>query len=152
PPTGGETGFIDQIAAWSRLPEALRERIESLDVVYRPDFVQGNKKFGQRVRTVRMSALAQRIIARVASAPRVLHPMVYVQHETGRKVLNVSPWFALGIHGMENEEGDALLEEVVRHCEATDYAYVHRWQPDDMVLWDNWRMLHSAYGVAPGDA
>ena len=152
PSSGGETGFIDQIAAWSRLPPALRARIESLDVVYRPDFVQGNKKFGRRVRTLRMSALAQRIIARVANAPRVLHPMVYVQRETGRKVLNVSPWFALGIHGMENEEGDALLEEVVRYCEDADHAYVHRWQPEDMVLWDNWRMLHSAYGVAPGDA
>jgi taurine dioxygenase len=152
PPTDGETGFIDQIAAWSRLPATLQKRIESLDAIYRPDFVQGNKRFGRRVRTLRMSAIAQRIIARVANAPRVLHPMVYVQQETGRRVLNVSPWFALGIHGMENEEGDALLEEVVKYCEDTDYAYVHRWQPDDMVLWDNWRMLHSAYGVAPGDA
>jgi len=152
PATGGETGFIDQIAAYARLPIQLQARIELLDVIYRPDFVQGNKKFGRRVRTLRMSALAQRIIARVANAPRVLHPMVYVQHETGRRVLNVSPWFAVGIHGMENEQGDVLLEEVVQYCEDIDHAYVHRWQPGDMVLWDNWRMLHSAYGVAPGDA
>jgi len=25
-----------------------------------------------------------------------------------------------------------------------DLAYIHQWQEDDMVLWDNWRMLHSA--------
>ena len=32
-----------------------------------------------------------------------------------------------------------------------DLQYVD-WQQDDMVLWDNWRMLHSARGVPPGEA
>lgn len=152
PVSGGETGFVDQIAAYERLPPGLRQQIEALQVIYRQDFIQGNKKFGHRVRTLRMSTLAQRIIARVAGAPRVLHPMVYVQRETGRKVLNVSPWFAVGIRGMENAQGDSLLEQVVKYCEDTHYAYVHRWQGGDMVLWDNWRMLHSAYGVPSGEA
>jgi len=29
-------------------------------------------------------------------------------------------------------------------------AYDHMWQPGDMVLWDNWRMLHCARGVPDG--
>jgi taurine dioxygenase len=75
--------------------------------------------------------------------------MVYIQEQTGRPVLNLSPWFAEGIEGMETEEGDALLHEVVQHCISSDQAYFHQWQPDDMVLWDNWRMLHCATGIPP---
>ena len=82
---------------------------------------------------------------------RVIHPLVYSQAETGRKVLNISPWHAAAIEGMENEEGDALLREVVAYAIRPDLAYIHKWAKNDMVLWDNWRMLHSARGVPPGE-
>jgi taurine dioxygenase len=76
---------------------------------------------------------------------------VFRQPETGRKVLNVSPWFALGIEGMERVEGDALLEEVIAHATDETGAYFHTWAPSDLVLWDNWRMMHCARGV-PADS
>ena len=81
---------------------------------------------------------------------RSIHPMVYTQEETGRKVLNVSPWFADGIEGMENDEGDALLREVIDYSIRPERAYFHRWELGDMVLWDNWRMLHCATGAPLG--
>ena len=77
----------------------------------------------------------------------VTHPLVYTQNETGRKVINVSPWHAVAIEGMENAEGDALLAEVIDDLIRPEFAYFHQWQADDMVLWDNWRMLHCACGV-----
>jgi taurine dioxygenase len=76
---------------------------------------------------------------------------VFTQPETGRKVLNLSPWFAQGIEGMENDEGDALLHQLVEHTLDPSTMCIHRWRPTDMVLCDNWRMLHSASGVAPDD-
>ena len=68
---------------------------------------------------------------------RVIHPLVYTQAETGRKVLNISPWHAVAIEGMENEEGDAILREVVAYAIRPDLAYIHKWEKNDMVLWDN---------------
>jgi taurine dioxygenase len=62
---------------------------------------------------------------------------VFVQEETGRKVLNLSPWFAQGIAGMKNDEGDELLHRLAEHAVDTRRAYIHRWHDDDMVLWDN---------------
>ena len=74
--------------------------------------------------------------------------MVYEQPGTGRKVLNVSPYFAMGIHGMPGPEGDELLAEVVQNVIDDAFAYYHQWNTtNEMVLWDNWRMLHSAKGV-----
>jgi taurine dioxygenase len=43
------------------------------------------------------------------------------------------------------------LREVVSYAIRPDLAYIHKWQEKDMVLWDNWRMLHSARGVPPGE-
>jgi len=144
----GFGGFIDKIAAYSALPERLKEAVENLHVIYQFDLDPAHQKFGRLAEVVveRFDQVSAGVQVRLQEFPRVLHPMVYSQPETGRKVLNVSPWFAVGIFGMEDEEGDRLLEEVVQHIVHSDHVYQHTWQLGDMVLWDNWRMLHSATG------
>jgi taurine dioxygenase len=65
-------------------------------------------------------------------------------------VLHVSGWMAQGIEG-DGPEGDELLfavcDEIVEA--AKGLAYFHRWQPTDMLIWDNWRLLHSVSGMPP---
>ena len=81
-----------------------------------------------------------------ADFPPVVHPMVFTQPDTGRKVLNISPFGALHILGQDDAEGHALLQRLVDHLVACP-AYYHGWKPSEMLLWDNWRMLHCAKGV-----
>jgi taurine dioxygenase len=150
PSEGGRTGFVDQIAAYATLPERLRQRIDTLHVVYqlRSDFTQ--EKFGKpkSLRLITNAAALESMAARIdQDFPPVVHPMVYVQPETGRKVLNVSPTSAIGIYEMRNSEGDALLEEVISYTLNPALTYWHEWQENDLVLWDNWRTLHCAEGV-----
>lgn len=151
----GHTGFIDKISAYQSLPEHLKARVEGLHVIYRYDLDPSHQRFGLKheIEHVRYSRITQSVKDSVdrGDYPDILHPMVYEQPETGRKVLNVSPWFAMGIYEMRNAEGDALLEEVTQHLTNEENAYYHHWRPDDMVLWDNWRTLHSAVGVLPED-
>ncbi|MFV8819516.1 TauD/TfdA dioxygenase family protein [Haliea sp. E17] len=146
---GGKTGFLDQILAYERLPEELRHRIADLHVVYSPDINLANSRFAgfRQVRFIRGARSFNEIIKRVYQRPLVLHPLVYVQKESGRKVLNFSPGFAQGIYELGGPEGEALLTEVASYCASEDYAYYHAWQPGDMVLWDNWRVLHCATGI-----
>ncbi|HLG86789.1 MAG TPA: TauD/TfdA family dioxygenase [Alphaproteobacteria bacterium] len=150
PAEGGSTGFIDRIRLYESLPQRLKQRIENLSVIYKFDPGMVEQKFGQpaRAKLVASSPILDALTARLESDfPPVVHPMVYTQAETGRKVLNVSPLHATGILGMENAEGDALLAEIVDHIERPMHAYHHEWQQDDLVLWDNWRTLHCAEGV-----
>jgi taurine dioxygenase len=150
---GGDTGFIDQIGAYDALTDEMKARIEDLDVVYWLQLDAATARFVHvpNLECIRMRASSARIMEKVDTFPRVVHPLVFVQEETGRKVLNLSPWFAQGIEGMENDEGDQLLHHLAEHAVDTRRAYVHHWHDDDMVLWDNWRMLHSASGVHPDD-
>jgi len=150
PSEGGRTGFVDQIAAYATLPERLTQRIDTLHVVYqlRSDFTQ--EKFGKpkSLTLIANAAALESMAARIdRDFPPAVHPMVYVQPETGRKVLNVSPTSAIGIYEMPNSEGDALLEEVISYTLNPALAYWHDWQENDLVLWDNWRTLHCAEGV-----
>ena len=150
PKSGGETGFIDRINAYSRLPDALKARFEGLNVLYLPDFDATHQKYG-RAASLRLTRTTPRMQEAIAQKlPRTIHPLVYRQPETGRPVLNVSPWFADAIEGMENEEGDALLREVIAHNLNPDLSYFHKWVPGEMVLWDNWRLLHCSTGVPVG--
>ncbi len=150
PEKGGHTGFIDQIAAYDSMPQRLKDKCEGLNVLYVYTRDSWESKFGEHPeRRVRLSAF-QMTTTHDLKRPRSVHPMVFVQPETGRKVINVSPWFADGIEGMENDEGDALLREVIEHIVAPGNEYFHHWTPGEMALWDNWRMLHCASGTPMG--
>lgn len=39
----------------------------------------------------------------------------------------------------------------IRSLADEHYSYHHAWRPTDMVIWDNWRMLHCASGNRPED-
>ncbi|RYD42357.1 MAG: TauD/TfdA family dioxygenase [Verrucomicrobiaceae bacterium] len=151
PESGGYTGFLDQVALYETLPDDLKERIDGLWGVYRADFDPGNKRFGNRPETLRLGTMMTKLQTRLDQFSDVLHPLVFTHPEINKKVLNVSPWFLAGIDGLEGEEEAELLERLVAHSEADELAYFHHWQLGDMVLWDNWRVLHCAYGTAVDD-
>jgi taurine dioxygenase len=72
--------------------------------------------------------------------------MVVTHPETARKSLLLSPWGFMRVLGMDQEEGDALFDEVVAHTVQDKYCYRHTWSANDMVLWDNRRTMHTALG------
>jgi taurine dioxygenase len=155
PAVGGNTGFIDQIAAYDALPEELQSRIDGLDVVYRMQAgTTPNFKFLPRehIELVRPNPFQDGINKRIESGeyPPVVHPLVFTQPETGRKVLNLSPMFADRILGLEDRASEELLRRLAYHITEERRCYDHSWQPGDMVLWDNWRMIHCARGIPDG--
>jgi taurine dioxygenase len=154
PPEGGRTGFVDGIALYRAISPELRDRIEGETVLYAMDVIMDNLRFGRPADLVEIEASpeAEAVMVEFADRPRALHPAVWTRR-TGEKVLHVSPWMAKGLAGHEDGDGDALLAAV---CEeifavATDLSYFHQWQPTDMVIWDNWRVLHAVSGMKPSD-
>jgi taurine dioxygenase len=144
----GETGFVDGIGAYDRLSDAMKKRIDGLEIVYEfnPDFASGQFGFPDDIRKLPLKAgITDRSGA--LQFPAVVHPLVITQRETGRKVLKLSPMHARYVLDMDRNESDALLQELALHLVDPAYAYFHSWQANDMVVWDNWRMVHSANGV-----
>ena len=63
-------------------------------------------------------------------------------------MLDISPTFATAVLEMQNEDGDKLLMDVIDQVIAAKLDYHHAYENGDLVLFDNWRMLHQADGVA----
>jgi taurine dioxygenase len=147
-PEMGQTGVIDAIGAYERLSPQMEARIEGLEVVYEfnPDMASGQFGFPPSIRPY-VDANTPPHSDKTYDFPPCVHPLVITQHETGRKVLKLSPMHARYILGMDKAESDALLTELALHLTDERYAYFHDWGRDDMIVWDNWRVIHSARGV-----
>lgn len=148
PSSGGETGFLDGAAIYDALPENLKLEIEGLYVTYHFHPDMNLQRYAKDPKMV-MERIAERSFASYErmKLPPVAHPLVFSQKENGRKVLNFSPWFATGVEGMSQADSDDILRQIEPFFLDKDRAYFHRWVHDDMVLWDNWRMLHCALGM-----
>ncbi len=153
PPEGGQTAFADGIQLYDALSAQLRAAIEDKNIIYSYEMLLfDHQRFGlpRNFRQVRGpdEENAQSVLDTARSLPRAIHPAVWTR-SSGERVLHVSGYGAVGIEGHENPEGDALLEAVCQEIRAKAKAYVHEWRPSDMVVWDNWRMLHEGFGVHP---
>jgi taurine dioxygenase len=152
PPDGGRTGFVDGIALYGAVSPEVREQIEGEMVIYAMDVILDNLRFGRPDGFVEVQASpgALNVMTEYEHRPRAIHPAVWTRR-TGEKVLHISPWMAKGIEGRDEAEATALLTEICNEIvdAAKGLSYFHRWEPTDMVIWDNWRILHSVSGSPP---
>ena len=139
PATGGDTLFANMHAAWDTLPAPLRTAVEGLKAehTYLAKYAELQKRSPWR------PDLSDEQKAQVLP---VLHPVVRTHPETGRKALFVSEHFTTRLVGLPIEESRALLHELFAHSVRPEHLYRHRWQPRDMVFWDNRSLMHLAAG------
>jgi taurine dioxygenase len=151
-PNGGQTCFMDGVALYRQFSPELLRQLEGACVIYSLDMQPAHIRFGrpENFRVLQVDPKQGEILEQAKNYPRSIHPAVWTR-DSGEKVLHFSPWMAEGIEGRENAEGNALLEaatrELIRLAEAG--CYVHDWKPDDMLIWDNWRVLHRVTGCTP---
>lgn len=138
---GGQTGWIDTAMAWEALDEVTRERIQGLEAryIFSPDL--GGMRFNRPE-----GKLLQATSAALPSFPPVAHPLVWVHPETGQHVLNVSTLNIQSVLGLPEAESDALIQQLIDHTLQPQFQYIHDWENDDIVLWDNRRTMHKAFG------
>ena len=138
PPTGGDTLFTNMTRAYDTLPREMQKKLAGLSAV-------------NRVAEGRRTSADGRIMmskAQLAKTPDVVHPVIRTHPETGRKSLYVSQSHTDRIVGMDDEEGRALIRELVAHATRPDNVYAHKWRPHDILMWDNRCTMHR---VAPYD-
>ena len=132
PPTGGDTLFTNMTRAYDTLPRDTQKKLAGLSAV-------------NRVAEGRRTSADGRIMmskAQLAKTPDVVHPVIRTHPETGRKSLYVSQSHTDRIVGMDDEEGRALIRELVAHATRPDNVYAHKWRPYDILMWDNRCTMH----------
>lgn len=140
PGVGGDTLFADQHAAYDALPEALKKTIAPLQAEH--SYLARYDEL--RARNPWRPALTQAQIDEVKPA---VHPVVRTHPETARKALFVSEHFTTRIVGLPEDESRDLLAQLFAASVNPEFVYRHRWQPQDLVFWDNRSVLHLATGT-----
>ncbi len=147
-PKDGLTAFMDGVQVYRDFDPELRARVEPLTGIYTLDLRYTELRYG-RPKTFKVIVDKGVALSKVAETwPRALHPAVWTR-DTGEKVYHLSAYGARGFVGMENAEGDALFQAAHDEMERVAKVYYHSWKPTDMLLWDNWRMMHQACGCSP---
>jgi len=133
PSVGGNTLFTNMYMAYETLSETVKKIVDRLSVV-------NDVSLAPEYQLMDPHQVAQSII----DNPPVVHPMVRVHPETGRKALYVSPMLTREIHGMTRAESAGLLNYLYQHATQPEFGYRHSWQVGDLILWDNRCTMHLA--------
>jgi taurine dioxygenase len=139
PEEGGDTLFANVEAAYDDLPNETKEELRKLRL--RHQYRWSPDKTDPWARWSFISEAERR------STPEVVHPLVRRHPETGKETLHIAPRVigsVIGIEGMEVHYSNALIDDLVKHITSEAYVYRHRWRPNDVVVWDNRCLLHSA--------
>ena len=146
PPTGGDTLFSNQTAAWDGLPASMRALLKDKRAIhsarkgYAKDGMYGERDKGR----------SMAIKYGDSALKTQLHPLARPHTETGRLALYVSPGYTIGIDGISDDEAVPILKELYAHQARPEFVYRHKWAEGMLVMWDNRSVIHAATGGYEG--
>ena len=132
PPEGGTTSWVDLSAAYAGLGDPLKRVVEGRRAVF------------SYVKRLAGYQGVDRVISEEAKrkTPPVLHPLVHTHPVTGRKARYLDSTTTIGIDGMDDVSGSALLDEIYAFATQPEFVYRHHWRVGDVVMWDNGFSMH----------
>jgi taurine dioxygenase len=128
PSQGGDTLFADMRTAYERLPAETKATVDRLRArhTFAAMFLGGHSASG---------------------APSAVHPLAMVNPVTGRRALYLNRLCLEAIEGLSPDDGRRLLDELYRHALRPEFTYRHAWQAGDVLVWDNFSLMHRAADV-----
>ncbi len=131
------TVYVSAVAAWERLPDDLKARINGRTAVHatgqrdRGGYAEGELLEPQRT--------AER-------SRRTAIPTIH--RRTGRPILYVSQMMTTHIEGLSPEASEQLLDHLFDVLYSPEHAVEHDWRAGDLVVWDNLAAQHARGHVA----
>jgi alpha-ketoglutarate-dependent 2,4-dichlorophenoxyacetate dioxygenase len=131
PSTGGDTEYISMRAVYAALPAGLKRAVEGRVVIH--DYAYSRSKIDPSLVTAEERA----------AVPPVRQAMV-IDHgaDLGRSLYLGA--HAARVEGLPEDEGRALIDELMAFATQERFVYAHKWQPHDLILWDNRAVIHRA--------
>ncbi|OYU34798.1 TauD/TfdA family dioxygenase [Novosphingobium sp. PASSN1] len=133
------TNFISTTRAARDIPAHLRARLLGRDV-----------KLVLGLLFDRRNRLRDQPVPVGLGWPERWWPVFSTHPENGREFLTISLNAADCISGLDDDQSEALLEEVFRFLYRAEAIYSHQWRTGDVVFWDNLATQHGRPMVPDG--
>lgn len=130
PTRGGQTQFADMRKALQVLPPEQRDEIAELRLVHSYEYSRANNPG-------RMDPMSDEEREKY---PPIEHPWIRT-HPDGSQSLYMGG-HASHIVGRDPDRSRQWFAEIEAQLSVHDVVYEHRWQPHDLLVWDNRTLLH----------
>lgn len=130
PPSGANTEFADERAAYDDLNAEIKAQVDGLRAHH--SIAHSRQTLGFEFSEDEKEKLQGAI-----------HPLVRTLPRTGRKTLYLAS-HAFRIIGMPVPDARLLLRDLTEHATQRKYVYSHRWRVGDLVIWDDRCTMHRA--------
>ncbi len=145
PQFGGDTMFANMTQVYDGLSDGLKATLAPLRAFH--------TLFSTRSKVMKgRQPLSAEELARVEGA---VQPVVLTHPDTGKKALYINEQCVDHFEGWTMEESAPLLDYLYTLTKQPAHTYRHRWQPGDIIFWDNRCTQHFApidYDFAALDA
>ena len=140
PPEGGDTIWVNSVAAYEALSDRMKAHIEGL-YAYHDSY----QPYDEHVRP----ELWQNDYGIYDPGERgkyrpALHPVVRTHPDTGKRGLFINESMTSLIKDLDRRESDYLLRYLFDHLRTPEFQYRHKWKTNDLAVWDNRLSLHYA--------
>jgi len=137
PPVGGNTAWACMHKAYDYLSDPIKRALDSLVAVHS---WEGKSGIPRRMKQRGLDAYADAL----RRYPPVEHPVVMPHPVSGRKALFVNETFTTQILGLHMIESEGLLKMLFDWVRQPEFQVVHKWEPNDVAVWDNYSTQHYA--------
>lgn len=134
PSYGGDTCFASMYAAYDALSSAMQRFLDGLTAT---------NSAAPVVAKVKGMGIYANDIERDMHPP-VVHPVIRVHPESGRKSLYVCGNYTTRIIELSESESRRLLAMLFEHIKSPQFQCRYRWEPNTLALWDNRVVQHCA--------
>ncbi len=131
PEHGGDTYFADQNAAYEAMPAALQRRANELTI-----------KHDAAHTSVGSLRAGFESFEDPREAPGAVHPITRTHEETGKRAMYLGRREWAYIPGLSLQDSEAVLDELWSYAVIEKNVWRQQWLPDDLIIWDNRRVLH----------
>jgi len=132
PDAGGNTNVVNMRAGYRSLPEELRRRLDGMTT----NNVRLGSKARYKLNTNNVAIMAQ------GGQEAKRHPLVRSIDGTGEKGIWFNPNTVEYIDGMDPEQSQDFLYELMEKVVRPEFIYSHAWRLGDVFMWDNRSSLH----------
>ena len=129
---GGETEFCDMRCGYKALSKEMKNKVDDLVGEHSLQYSRGKLGF------VMKDVLTKKELEKFKP---VLQPLVRKNSITNRKSLYLSAHLGL-IKDWELADSILFINDLMEICTCSDYIYAHKWEENDLIIWDNTQVMH----------
>tara|TARA_A100001035_G_C27784682_1_gene503674 strand:- start:2028 stop:2867 length:840 start_codon:yes stop_codon:yes gene_type:complete len=133
PKNGAYTSYVFTPDLFDSLDENLKDRLRNYKMIF--DYTYFYEKYADDKRTPLTNEMKQ-ALKPIEKNLVIKHPIsgrecLFICFESGRKIKDVS-----------DKESDFIIKSLFEIVDDYKFSYEHKWDEDDILMWDNRCMLH----------